>query len=243
MASPDRQRQETSGGGLTARLVGRTGATGRVAKRPPSKILPIRCPCCNRVLGRYQHRWPSLCARMSPAQALARLNINRICCRTIMLTAVDTCTMMLDYERANRLRPPHDTAHQYVTVHDAASALQTRRLDALCQRQLRLPEQKDPKGNGAGARADGTPTHGGGSGGGSIHPNGGEGGVDGDRVDDDDGLPWTWEAPPCPSASNVSLSTTSDMAIPAAGSSRQRQGDAESAPSSAAPRPPAILAR
>jgi len=49
--------------------------------------------------------------------ALDALGLYLDCCRTTMLTYVDVAGAVLNFDRANELKPPDDSSHDYIIVH------------------------------------------------------------------------------------------------------------------------------
>tara|TARA_Y100001972_G_scaffold113902_1_gene149063 strand:- start:1511 stop:1747 length:237 start_codon:yes stop_codon:yes gene_type:complete len=57
-------------------------------------MLPIRCFTCGKVLGNKYERFNTY---KDKEQAYKDLGIQRYCCKTVMLTSIDTSEFMQDY--------------------------------------------------------------------------------------------------------------------------------------------------
>jgi DNA-directed RNA polymerase I, II, and III subunit RPABC5 len=62
-------------------------------------LIPIRCFTCGKVTGNKWEPYIELLAQgVLAGEALTRLGLDRYCCRRILLTHVDLCSLILNYE-------------------------------------------------------------------------------------------------------------------------------------------------
>lgn len=74
---------------------------------------------------------------MSKKDALDKLGLNRICCRSIMLTHVDILQISIDYERMNSILSPIDRSSEFVKVHSTKKRSSTDGIEPPNKRLLR----------------------------------------------------------------------------------------------------------
>jgi DNA-directed RNA polymerase I, II, and III subunit RPABC5 len=62
-------------------------------------IIPVRCFTCGKVTGNKWERYTKLLSEgMAAGEALTQLGLTRYCCRRILLTHVDICEKILQFE-------------------------------------------------------------------------------------------------------------------------------------------------
>lgn len=67
-------------------------------------LIPIRCFTCNKIIGNKWIPYQKLLEEgVEAGEAMTSLGLKRYCCRRILLTHVDICDKLLEYEEARDL--------------------------------------------------------------------------------------------------------------------------------------------
>lgn len=61
-------------------------------------IFPIRCFTCGKVIGNMYNDYQNLIEKLTPLEALDRLNVSKYCCRRMFLSHVNIIDDLLMYE-------------------------------------------------------------------------------------------------------------------------------------------------
>ena len=61
-------------------------------------IFPIRCFTCGKVIGNMYNDYQHLIEKLTPLEALDRLNVSKYCCRRMFLSHVNIIDDLLMYE-------------------------------------------------------------------------------------------------------------------------------------------------
>ena len=79
-------------------------------------LIPVRCFTCGKIVGnKWQKYKKYLDQGISEDNALTQIGLNRICCRTMILTHVDMCSKLIQHDRIetqehlNICHSPHQT--------------------------------------------------------------------------------------------------------------------------------------